>query len=161
MKSTADILVPHVWHRWSAENQELVLSNHTSVLITKAGEVGLELQFTLLPLCHSFTWDRSEVLTGRLLVGLSCAPLVSSFTLGLACLLVTAISMHIKHDCEGPVLNLPHPTCCLSVSFCLSSVPPTVPLFILLFDFPLSSCRGCFDLFLLLGPLLFSQLPSQ
>lgn len=51
----------------------------------------------------------------RLLV-VSCAPLVSSFTLSLACLLLT----HIKHDCEGPVPNLQRPT------YCLPPVPHTV-----------------------------------
>lgn len=67
-------------------------------------------------------WGGTEVLTMRLLV-VSCAPLVSSFTLSLACLLLTAISMHIKHDCEGPLPKLQSPTYCLSVSSCLSPVP--------------------------------------
>lgn len=80
------------------------------------------------PCCCSLIphwWEGTEVLTIRLLV-VSCAPLVSSFTLSLACLLLTAISMHIQHDCEGPVPNLQSPTYCLSVSFCLSPVSHTV-----------------------------------
>lgn len=79
------------------------------------------------PCCCSLIplrWEGTEVLTMRLLV-VSCAPLFFSFTLSLACLLLTAISMHIKHDCEGPVPNLQSPTYCLSVS-CLSPVSSLV-----------------------------------
>lgn len=114
------------------------------------------------PCCRSLIpsrWEGTEVLTMRLLV-VSCAPLVSSFTLSLACLLLTAISMHIKHDCEGPEPNLQSPSvsvCVLLPVSCLLKRSHTYSLSILLFDFTLPSCHGCFDVFLLLGSLLFLQ----
>lgn len=56
--------------------------------------VGLSLHFTFqLSPAIPRLWERTEVLTMRLLV-VSCAPVVSSFTLSLACLLLTAITVH-------------------------------------------------------------------
>lgn len=70
-------------------------------------------------------WEWTEVLTMRLLV-VSCAPVVSSFTLSLACLLLTAITAHdtCSHDGSFPL----HPLVILqrapspSVSVCPSVV---------------------------------------
>lgn len=91
----------------------------------------------------------------RLLV-VSCAPVVSSFTLSLACLLLTAITVHDTCDCDGPfplviVQSAPfYPS--VSVSLSLSSVFHTQShmltlLLISLFVFTLPTCQLCCDVF--------------
>lgn len=144
------------WTGWSAGGvSALVLFNHTWLLIRTAGGVGLSLQFTrtaALLLLHG--GKETQVLTMRLLV-VSCALLVSSFTLSLACLLFMGISTRIHHHGEGPgfqTCTVPPTVCVLLPVSCPSHTHTLQLLFILLFDFTLPSCHGCFDVFLLLPP---------
>lgn len=71
-------------------------------------EAGFNLHFTLQPApTIPRLWEWTRVPTMRLLV-VSCAPVVSSFTLSLACLLLTAITVHstCSHSGSFPVRPL-------------------------------------------------------
>ena len=114
--------------------------------------------FSCLP-AIPWLWECTEVLTMRLLV-VSCAPVVSSFTLSLACLLLTAITVNdtCSHGLSFPLRPLvvlqsaPSPSLSVFPVFLLSSthshtwwhccsdhVSVCVP--------SLPTCQHCFDVF--------------
>lgn len=87
----------------------------------------------------------------RLLV-VSCAPAVSSFTLSVACLLLTAIAVHDTCDCDGPfplviVQSAPfYPCVSVSLSSVFHTQSHTLTLLLMsLFVFALPTCQLCCD----------------